>query len=114
VGLSCILGGNEHFKTEQFPITFTQQLIFKPTGKCVSGAVDSIKPNTFIHCTHGQDRTGLIVGEYRIRSCGWTKELARKEMKEYGFHPELFGLELFWEESQPKKTTGGISAPDIH
>lgn len=49
-----------------------------------------------IHCKHGQDRTGLIIGELRI-SKGWDKEDAWNEMLDKGFHPILLGLTLyFW------------------
>lgn len=43
----------------------------------------------FLHCHHGADRTGLMVGVYRVTFCGWTKEAAIQEMVEggYGFHP---------------------------
>ena len=60
-------------------------------------AVDAIKPGTFIHCTHGHDRTGLVVGCYRVLKQGWTKNDAYAEMLQHGFHPELLGLYLFWD-----------------
>lgn len=51
----------------------------------------------YIHCKHGQDRTGLMVGIYRVESEGWSKENAHKEMLGHGFHPALLGLETyFW------------------
>jgi tyrosine-protein phosphatase SIW14 len=81
-----------------FPISLAEQLEL-PGAKlehAVNGAVNAIQPGTFIHCTHGQDRTGLVVGEYRRRQCGWSKAAARQEMRAYGFHPVLVGLELFW------------------
>jgi tyrosine-protein phosphatase SIW14 len=87
------------FNVQSFPVTLAQQLGL-PGAKLertVNGAVNAIQPGTFIHCTHGQDRTGLVVGEYRRRVCGWSKSAARQEMHAYGFHPELIGLELFWE-----------------
>ena len=88
------------FNVQSFPIPFSQQLIFEPTESNIDAAVNAITEHTFIHCTHGQDRTGLVVGEYRVRKCGWTKAQARAEMAEYGFHPILFGLERFWSESE--------------
>lgn len=43
----------------------------------------------FLHCQYGADRTGLMVGVYRVIFCDWTKEAAIQEMVEggYGFHP---------------------------
>jgi protein tyrosine/serine phosphatase len=54
-------------------------------------AVIAITPNTFIHCAHGQDRTGLVVAGYRMAN-GMSKADAEKEMLANGFHKELIGL----------------------
>jgi protein tyrosine phosphatase (PTP) superfamily phosphohydrolase (DUF442 family) len=42
-----------------------------------------------VHCAHGADRTGLMMASYRMIVQGWSKEAARREMKEggYEFHP---------------------------
>jgi len=49
-----------------------------------------------VHCKHGQDRTGLIIGELRL-SKGWDKDDAWGEMLDKGFHPILLGLTIyFW------------------
>jgi protein tyrosine/serine phosphatase len=50
-----------------------------------------------VHCTHGQDRTGLVVGLHRVLHEHWTKARAYQEMLARGFHPELHGLHEFWE-----------------
>lgn len=41
-----------------------------------------------VHCYHGADRTGLIVGRYRIIYQGWPVEAAKQEMQQgpYGYH----------------------------
>lgn len=49
------------------------------------------------HCTHGQDRTGFLIGEHRVLHDGWTKDRAYKEMLEHNFHPELHGVHEAWE-----------------
>jgi len=51
-----------------------------------------------IHCKHGQDRTGLIVGLYRVFHDHWTPKAAHDEMLANGFHPELDPLEDYFEE----------------
>lgn len=52
-------------------------------------AIGLAKGPTLVHCHHGADRTGLIVGLYRILSQGWTREAALEELTQggYGFHP---------------------------
>ena len=52
----------------------------------------------FIHCLHGQDRTGLIVGLYRVFFEQWKAKTAYKEMKKNGFHPILVFLNHYFEE----------------
>ncbi len=41
-----------------------------------------------VHCTHGADRTGLMMASYRMIVQNWTKEAAIVEMKqgEYEYH----------------------------
>jgi hypothetical protein len=50
-----------------------------------------------VHCTHGQDRTGLIIGEHRVLHDRWTKDAAYTEMLDHHFHPELHGVHETWE-----------------
>jgi hypothetical protein len=50
-----------------------------------------------IHCKNGWDRTGLLVGMYRVIYDGWTTDKAYEEMRRLGFHPELRGLREAWE-----------------
>jgi uncharacterized protein (TIGR01244 family) len=38
----------------------------------------------FVHCKRGADRTGTIIGCYRIAHEGWTAERALSEAKQYG------------------------------
>jgi len=39
-----------------------------------------------VHCTHGEDRTGLVVALYRLRR-GTPVEVAYADMIRHGFHP---------------------------
>ncbi len=40
----------------------------------------------YVHCYHGSDRTGLMLGIFRIARDGWTFKDAYIEMKACGFH----------------------------
>jgi protein tyrosine/serine phosphatase len=42
-------------------------------GKCVA-----------VHCTHGVDRTGLVIAAFRIVQLGWTMEKVQAERYLYG------------------------------
>lgn len=80
-----------------FPITLEEQMIPGKLGMHkVNEAVASITRNTFVHCEHGQDRTGLIIAAWREQH-GWTKDAAEKEMLSLGFHKTLLGLWGYWE-----------------
>ena len=48
---------------------------------------DSASQPVFVHCQHGADRTGTMVGIYREQVEHWSYERAAKEMKQYGFNP---------------------------
>jgi protein tyrosine/serine phosphatase len=41
----------------------------------------------FVHCQHGADRTGAMIGLWRVTHQGWDFETTWKEMRKYGFKP---------------------------
>jgi hypothetical protein len=53
--------------------------------------VDTAPKPVLVHCAHGEDRTGLVVGLYRVRH-GSMVQAAWSEMLVYGFHDDLIGL----------------------
>lgn len=46
----------------------------------------------FVHCLHGQDRTGTIISIYRLDAHGWNINRAYQEMLDLGFHSEFENL----------------------
>jgi protein tyrosine/serine phosphatase len=50
----------------------------------------------FVHCQHGKDRTGLIIGLYRVFYQKWTPENAYQEMLDNGFNSYLLGLDNYF------------------
>lgn len=81
-----------------YPISLEQQLLFVPP-KIVSDAANIIGPGTFVHCEHGQDRTGLVIATYSLKH-GLSKADAQTEMLALGFHKELHGLWECWERTE--------------
>lgn len=84
----------------RMPISVTQQLL-GPTTNEIESAVGCVARATnttivFVHCSHGEDRTGLVVAAYRREVEGWTKPNAREEMLRMGFHRNLLGLDWYW------------------
>ena len=56
-----------------------------------------------VHCTHGQDRTGWIVGAHRVLHEGVSKSAAHDEMVKHHFHDTLHGLHELWEDFDGKQ-----------
>ena len=85
------------------PINTWEQILTKPKLETIDSAVGALiiaedtERKLYVHCTHGQDRTGLVVGAFRVASQNWTKEQAYKEMRAIGFHPYLLGLYWYWQ-----------------
>lgn len=72
---------------------------------------EELRP-VFVHCRNGQDRTGLVVGLFRVLHDHYTKAAAYKEMRANKFHPALHGLHEFWEEFDGKNLPGNTSGRD--
>lgn len=82
------------------PITFFQGIFGAPEDDEVAAAVAAICDEgnwpLFVHCLHGQDRTGLVTAEFRVVKQGWPIEQARGEMLLLGYHIELIDLDRVW------------------
>ncbi len=48
--------------------------------------INLVDKGAYIHCLHGEDRTGFICAAYRMREMGWTFDEAIYEMYCKGFH----------------------------
>ena len=59
----------------RIPISGWEQMCAGVPQDRLDAACDLLTPGTYVHCLHGQDRTGLVVAMYRLRS-GWTPEQA--------------------------------------
>ena len=46
----------------------------------------------FVHCQHGADRTGAMIGIWRATRQGWPFDKTYAEMRKYGFKPYLTEL----------------------
>jgi protein tyrosine/serine phosphatase len=45
-----------------------------------------------VHCAHGSDRTGCLIGIWRVTEDGWDYDGAYKEMRKYWFTPKFTKL----------------------
>ena len=49
----------------------------------------------FVHCQHGADRTGTMVGVYRMTVQGWPREKVQGELSRFGFHETFSNLRKY-------------------
>lgn len=56
-----------------------------------------------VHCHEGKDRTGLIMGLYRVFYQNWEPDAAYREMLDLGFEPLIFKFKNYF-----KKRTRGL------
>ncbi len=57
---------------------------------------DSTLHPVYVHCKHGHDRCGTVVGLYKVRHHGWSAEAAYRDMRQYGFNERLGGLRRYY------------------
>jgi len=69
-----------------------------PTTKQVDTFMQMVKEGrdknepVFVHCAHGSDRTGCMVGIWRVSEDGYSYDKAYKEMRKYYFGPKFVQL----------------------
>ncbi len=90
--------GMEVYELNIPPLNDLASTLDIPDSATVQKAVEILEQGggVLVHCTHGQDRTGLVVGVYRVMHDKKTKEDAWQEMVDHHFHQELIGLMRFW------------------
>lgn len=59
-----------------------QKVFFDIAG---SAAANSANGPIFVHCAHGSDRTGVMVGMWRVQHDHWSYMATIEEMLKYGF-----------------------------
>jgi tyrosine-protein phosphatase SIW14 len=70
-------------------------------------SIDRAEKPVYIHCSHGEDRTGLIVALYRVCYLHVKPEDAYLDMAAHGFHPypgvwKAWTREAGWKPALPK------------
>jgi protein tyrosine phosphatase (PTP) superfamily phosphohydrolase (DUF442 family) len=65
-------------------------------------ATDSNNGPIFVHCRQGRDRTGTMVGVYRMVVQHWTFDKTYTEMRDHKFKPFLVGMKDTVEQCQKR------------
>lgn len=70
-----------------------------PNDKQVQQVLDIISAAenqpVFVHCRHGEDRTGTIIACYRIAHDGWTLSQAKAEAEKFGMSWTQVGMKRY-------------------
>lgn len=64
--------------------------------------LDPARQPVFMHCRHGEDRTGVMAALYRIECDGWTNDEAIAEMQAFGFRDIFRDLIDFVRDYKPR------------
>jgi tyrosine-protein phosphatase SIW14 len=87
-------------------LSYPMSALRKPSSQAMSQIENLLKGASaeqpiFIHCLHGEDRTGLVMGLFRVLVQKVDPKVAYAEMLYYGFHPLFFELtKYFWDHSK--------------
>lgn len=83
-----------------------------PDEKVLLQAVEALEDKNnwpvLVHCSHGKDRTGLIVAVYSMRNKNFCKDAAYEQMKYYGANPFLLGLKPMLDSTNIKESPSCI------
>lgn len=58
--------------------------------------VDPSRRPVYLHCQFGRDRTGLVLGLYRVKYDNWTPGAAYEEMLHYGYRAATLTLSYYY------------------
>jgi hypothetical protein len=100
-------------RVNRVPICLARQLFKGPSNRQIQKATSAICPGTYVHCQHGEDRTGLMIACWRMQSAGeaFSKEKAEADMLANGFHRSLGGLWGAWEHFRPPRSVRAFKSP---
>jgi hypothetical protein len=81
----------------QYPITTWQQE-FGLVGSQLEAALLMLQDHpraTFVHCKHGENRTGALIKKYRMEVCHWSPERADAEFLAFGGGSSFHALKAY-------------------
>src|SRR6185369_14790619 len=82
-------------KAIAIPIEMTRKGLKEKVDRVVALMADPANQPVYVHCRHGQDRTGIIVAAYRMKQQGWSLADAETEMQAFGFNDVWVNFKKF-------------------
>jgi protein tyrosine/serine phosphatase len=77
------------------PIEMSREGLKEKVERMVALMADPANQPVYIHCRHGQDRTGIVVAAYRMKQQGWSLPAAEAEMQNFGFNEVWVNFKKF-------------------
>jgi protein tyrosine/serine phosphatase len=90
------------------PIRMSRDGLREKVDRVVALMTDPANQPVFVHCRHGQDRTGIVVAAYRMRVEGWPLAAAEAEMEAFGFNDIWVNFKRFIRDYGTQKTPNSI------
>ena len=82
-------------KAIALPIAMSRDGLREKVDRVVALMADPANQPVFVHCRHGQDRTGIVVAAYRMKVEGWPLADAEAEMQSFGFNDVWINFRKF-------------------
>lgn len=77
------------------PIEMSRKGLKEKVEQVVALMSDPANQPVYVHCRHGQDRTGIVVAAYRMKQQGWSLADAESEMQSFGFNDVWVNFKKF-------------------
>lgn len=88
-------------KAIAIPIEMTRKGLKEKVEQVVAIMSNPENQPVFVHCRHGQDRTGIVVAAYRLALDGWKHKEAEQEMQAFGFNDVWANFKQFIRNYRP-------------
>ncbi|MDK9718604.1 MAG: tyrosine-protein phosphatase [Trichlorobacter sp.] len=89
------------------PIEMTRKGLRQKVDQVVALMADPDNQPVYVHCRHGQDRTGIVVAAYRLSHQGWSLKDVETEMQAFGFNDVWVNFKSFIRSYSVQGTTPG-------
>jgi protein tyrosine/serine phosphatase len=86
---AALASGLQFLRIEMNPLPYPEPTLDQ-IQQAVAILADPANQPVFVHCYHGSDRTGIVVGAYRILDDGWTADQAIAEVDAIGHSSFLY------------------------
>lgn len=77
------------------PIEMTRKGLKEKVDQVVALMADPANQPVYVHCRHGQDRTGIVVAAYRMTLDNWSLKDVEAEMQSFGFNDVWVNFKKF-------------------